>query len=139
MSLREWVSEQSTPVKLLLGVAVVVGVVVVLAGAVLGTAVVGTFLTDTGDEVSNTTPMASFSADHAEQGLTLTHANGDAIEAAKLLVVVDGSEESWASRASGDGTVERGDSITVDAADGTTVKLVYDGADSRTTLAQFQA
>ncbi|MFB6177364.1 MAG: hypothetical protein ABEI99_09525 [Halobaculum sp.] len=138
MGLRDTLDEQNTLTVVVLA-AVVTTVVVGLLVAVV-VPVVGTFVLGAGDQVSveSPGPEASFSISSADGRITISHTGGTAVSAEKLLVTVNGSTESWATRKGGDGSVEKGDTVTVSGGSGTTVKLVYDG-EKRTTLAIWRA
>ena len=73
-------------------VSPVIGVILMVAITVILAAVIATFVLGLGDQVSNTSPQASFSFDWDGQSgggldtLTITHDGGDAIRANRLYV-----------------------------------------------------
>jgi flagellin-like protein len=79
-------------------VSPVIGVILMVAITVILAAVIGTFVLGLGDQVSNTSPTASFTFDLNEgatsQGdaLTVTHDGGDQITASQINASVNGAE-----------------------------------------------
>ncbi|QLH79299.1 type IV pilin N-terminal domain-containing protein [Halosimplex rubrum] len=72
-------------------VSPVIGVILMVAITVILAAVIATFVLGLGDQVSNTSPQASFSfewdgASGEEGTLTITHDGGDTIQAQNLYV-----------------------------------------------------
>ena len=72
-------------------VSPVIGVILVVAITVILAAVIATFVLGLGDQVSNTSPQASFSFDWngdagTEDDLKITHDGGDTIEAQNLYI-----------------------------------------------------
>jgi flagellin-like protein len=96
-------------------VSPVIGVILMVAITVILAAVIGTFVLGLGDQVSNTSPSASFSFDF-ESGntgncdltssgstsgaLTVTHDGGDKITASQLTISTDGGSDTWNTCAS---------------------------------------
>ncbi|QLH84340.1 type IV pilin [Halosimplex pelagicum] len=83
-------------------VSPVIGVILMVAITVILAAVIATFVLGLGDQVSNTSPQASFSFEwdgsSGEEGtLTVTHDGGDTIQAQNLYI--RGSEGSNANSA----------------------------------------
>ena len=86
-------------------VSPVIGVILMVAITVILAAVIGTFVLGLGDNISDTNPQTSFTFDFEEgistqdgvgdpatlDVLTVTHDGGDAIEDARLEVLVDGN------------------------------------------------
>jgi flagellin-like protein len=78
-------------------VSPVIGVILMVAITVILAAVIGTFVLGLGDQVSNTSPTASFTFDYTEGGtqygdqLTVTHDGGDKIEGSALNASVTGA------------------------------------------------
>jgi flagellin-like protein len=80
-------------------VSPVIGVILMVAITVILAAVIGTFVLGLGDQVSNTSPQASFTFDFNDEAdydndnsvegdqLTITHDGGDGITATQLTVV----------------------------------------------------
>ena len=108
------------------GVVLVVGVVLLL----ILTAVVGTFVlsggsSSAGGSVAAPPQMSVATSYDADAGAaTLTHDGGDEAQAANLVVRVDGELVDWTDP---DGTVSPGDSLTVDASAGSTIRLLWSG------------
>jgi flagellin-like protein len=78
-------------------VSPVIGVILMVAITVILAAVIGTFVLGLGDQVSNTSPSASFTFDYTNSSgangdtLTVTHDGGDKIDAATLNASVQGA------------------------------------------------
>ncbi|WP_396610298.1 type IV pilin N-terminal domain-containing protein [Haloferax sp. S1W] len=138
MSLRTRFSNLSTVGKVIVLVVVLAGLLFALVGAVFGTAIVGTFVLGMGENVEQS-PEASFTSSVSDGTVRIEHLGGESISATELTVVVGEREQSWASLADGDGSVEQGDSVSVSASDGESVRLVYTGGERNTTLVQFTA
>jgi flagellin-like protein len=101
-------------------VSPVIGVILMVAITVILAAVIGTFVLGLGDQVSNTSPQASFtfnlednvdydgtaSVDNAEDGdiLSITHDGGSKIAASTLSVKSTGAAALSASKPSADGS-----------------------------------
>jgi flagellin-like protein len=79
-------------------VSPVIGVILMVAITVILAAVIGTFVLGLGDQVSNTSPQASFTFDHEDNDattqdrLTITHDGGDKITASQISFSVQGAE-----------------------------------------------
>jgi flagellin-like protein len=81
-------------------VSPVIGVILLVAITVILAAVIGTFVLGLGDQVSNTSPSASFTFDFDDGAeangnqdvLTITHDGGDKIEASALTVKTSGTD-----------------------------------------------
>jgi flagellin-like protein len=88
-------------------VSPVIGVILMVAITVILAAVIGTFVLGLGDQVSQTTPSASFQFDYdaddtVGDNLTITHNGGDTLTASEVNVTVSGSNYgngsyTWAS------------------------------------------
>jgi flagellin-like protein len=77
-------------------VSPVIGVILMVAITVILAAVIGTFVLGLGDQVSNTSPTASFTFDLDENGggsdeLSITHDGGDKIDGANLNGTLSGA------------------------------------------------
>jgi FlaG/FlaF family flagellin (archaellin) len=135
MDVRGWWDERSQGEK----VAVAVGgafclVPVALVAVVLVAAVLGTFVLGLGESGAATTPQISFAFDATDDGrVTITHQGGDSAPASELRVVVDGRSRAWP----GGGRVAAGDSATVDAGTGATVRVVWTGEGERAVLGSY--
>jgi len=131
-------------------VSPVIGVILMVAITVILAAVIATFVLGLGEQVSQTTPNASFSADfdqsvnngttldlggevtdnRTQGGLTITHAGGPDIEAQLLSVegssITDAGGPWTESSAYSDGDeIGAGDSVEVAVADSDTVQIVW--------------
>lgn len=121
-------------------VSPVIGVILMVAITVILAAVIGTFVLGLGDQVSDTTPSASFTFDYDDDNskLTITHDGGDSIEASNLEIKSDaGSINIPTSFTS---TVSAGDSATADGVGPSeTVRVVFnsDDGESTATLGKF--
>jgi flagellin-like protein len=78
-------------------VSPVIGVILMVAITVILAAVIGTFVLGLGDQVSNTSPTASFTFDYTNSSgangdeLAVTHDGGDKIDAGTLNAAVNGA------------------------------------------------
>lgn len=136
MGVRDSWNELGTGGKILVGL--LVGGVVVVVGLVLLVvlaAVVGSFVLGVGDASQSTTPTASFAFEHDVPNETaeITHDGGDSIPADELSVETDEGTVGWDDE---DGTVTVGDSVVVDAARGTTIRVVWSDGSESMVLAQ---
>lgn len=138
-------------------VSPVIGVILMVAITVILAAVIGTFVLGLGDQVSNTSPTASFSFDFDNSNtntdsfdtssggdgmLTITHDGGDSLVADNI--DIKGSSPSGGNVASDTGTdpqyaasdeLTAGDSIKVRAANSDTVRVTWsspNGGDTAT-------
>jgi flagellin-like protein len=93
-------------------VSPVIGVILMVAITVILAAVIGTFVLGLGDQVSNTSPSASFTFEYTNNSggadeLDVTHDGGDSISASQLNASVsgalDGSDNSVAFGPESDG------------------------------------
>jgi flagellin-like protein len=79
-------------------VSPVIGVILMVAITVILAAVIGTFVLGLGDQVSNTSPTASFSFDYSNSSgnpgdtLEVTHDGGDRIDASLVNASVTGAD-----------------------------------------------
>ena len=126
----DWFKSLSKPVQILMILGVVVAVVVASVGALVGTAVVGTFLMPIGEPIDSTAPQVQFSFSSADDGATIAHVGGDSVQAGRLQVTVAGETRgTWASH---DDSLDRtndvveGASITLtDVSSGDAIELVW--------------
>jgi flagellin-like protein len=107
-------------------VSPVIGVILMVAITVILAAVIGTFVLGLGDQVSQTTPQASFSFDYdrnagANDTLTIAHNGGDTLDANEVNVTVSGAENAtrssynWAEAPlDGSSSVSAGSTVTLD-------------------------
>lgn len=90
MNLKELLSDDRA-------VSPVIGVILMVAITVILAAVIGTFVLGLGDQVSQTTPNASFQFDYEKNDITendsleVTHGGGDTIQASELNASVTGA------------------------------------------------
>jgi flagellin-like protein len=133
-------------------VSPVIGVILMVAITVILAAVIGTFVLGLGDQVSNTSPTASFTFDYtADAGssstghVDITHDGGDSIPPAQLSVKADvGIEASPATNNNGDQTLTfdqanpDGFGLSDDVAAGTTV-TVYEEENTQDSTAGLDA
>ena len=132
-------------------VSPVIGVILMVAITVILAAVIGTFVLGLGDQVSDTTPQASFNFEfHDNRNVTITHEGGDSIANSSLDVVVasttaydDGSRESnfqegtaiWNSEVSAGDSLQLWQSSTGTEFNGETIRIVWQsssGSDTQT-------
>ena len=127
-------------------VSPVIGVILMVAITVILAAVIGTFVIGLGEGIGDTTPSASFDAEHDSESneTSLTHRSGDAIPNGTAYVVVsgdllineiNGDNQNDATRAAVNTSLSAGSSVDV-ITNGTsgTVSLIYDDGDRSTTL-----
>jgi len=100
-------------------VSPVIGVILMVAITVILAAVIGTFVLGLGDQVSNTTPQASISAEGVETGLggntaalVFSHGGGDTIESDSTDLVVEGGA-SFTYNASSGGSLSTAQSLYI--------------------------
>lgn len=80
------------------------------------------------EEMSETTPLASFGTEIDDQNHVVTHTTGDSIDADKLYIVLNGDSKRWSSYPGGDGTVSAGDRVELThdiPGDSTDMRIVY--------------
>ncbi|RDZ47919.1 type IV pilin [Haloferax sp. Atlit-19N] len=113
-------------------VSPVIGVILMVAITVILAAVIGTFVLGLGDQVSETSPQASFAFDYNGNGnLTITHESGEQIAANQVTVTgdINNSGQNWTSYGGSD-PISAGGSAVVNStgaqfADGDTVRVVW--------------
>jgi len=106
-------------------VSPVIGVILMVAITVILAAVIATFVLGLGDQVSNTSPQASFSTDWegssgSADALEITHSGGDTIKASDLYVRGDygdgagNMDIAWTDGAYGSSSdISAGNSLTI--------------------------
>ncbi|MWG33172.1 type IV pilin [Halomarina oriensis] len=133
MGLRTRFRSLGRPVQVVLGVFL--GLLFLL-GAVMGTAVLGSFVLGVGDSSESTTnpPRVQFDYRTTDGGETLeiTHGGGQSIDVGTLHLVVDGEPRAWEGAA--DGHVDVGDSTTTSASSGATVTVVWETSNAYAVL-----
>ncbi|WP_254823356.1 type IV pilin [Haloglomus halophilum] len=135
-------------------VSPVIGVILMVAITVILAAVIGTFVLGLGDQVSNTSPTASFTFDFSDSNgeLAITHDGGNSIPASQLTIVAQGasynngnlgaatSSTSWEAASGSSDDVTAGSSVTIvedtaDGLNGATVRMTWqssNGGDTAT-------
>ncbi|RDZ35262.1 MULTISPECIES: type IV pilin [Haloferax] len=115
-------------------VSPVIGVILMVAITVILAAVIGTFVLGLGDQVSETSPQASFDFDYnsTSGNLTITHESGTSIDADSVTISgpVDDNGDTWADIDGSATEISAGSSITVTSnttpfASGETVRVVW--------------
>ncbi len=129
-------------------VSPVIGVILMVAITVILAAVIGTFVLGLGDQVSQTTPSASFQFDYDRNSsgsdeLTVTHNGGDSLSPTETTIVASGgfnnssgdgmgTRTTWGNMTSDNSTdVTAGSSVTVQSTDlrDYTVRVVWQAAE----------
>ena len=125
-------------------VSPVIGVILMVAITVILAAVIATFVLGLGDQVSNTTPQASFSFDYDQSAgeLTITHDGGDSIQANELYVKGATSNGDWTTVGSYSSSemISAGSGVTVAVSSSDTVRIVYEPGEgsSSATLGKWE-
>jgi len=136
MDVRSWWGERSQGEKVAVAVGVAFCLVLALiAAVVILAAVLGTFVLGLGEPTEATQPpQISFDFDATDDGrVTVTHEGGDSVPASELRVVTDGRSRAWP----GGGRVVAGDSATVDAGAGATVRVVWTDEGERAVIGSY--
>jgi len=125
----------------LIALVVVVGMVFLLVAAVIGAAIVGSFVLGVGEEASSTEPAVSFEFETTDGGVEITHAGGDSVPASDLRIEVDGEDRgTWADLRDSSGRVEAEDSIAVsDVSADQTVTVVWESDGESAEIARYRA
>lgn len=129
-------------------VSPVIGVILMVAITVILAAVIGTFVLNLGQEVQQSSPQATFDINSTDltdgSNATITHTNGDSIEAANLYANGDinssGSSVSSLANTISDDTMSAGESFEVEAnSDSGTISVTWEATDgsSSATLQTF--
>ena len=125
-------------------VSPVIGVILMVAITVILAAVIGTFVLGLGESIEDTSPNAQFNAEYEEGGsaspscnpldtstsspndlLEITHQSGPTIEAERLTVSSNGTDQDWSSDCGGSSDVSSGDTAYVDVGSDSEVRLVW--------------
>jgi flagellin-like protein len=129
-------------------VSPVIGVILMVAITVILAAVIGTFVLGLGDQVSNTSPQASFSFDFdsntagttcgnddlndatgTDTGeLTITHDGGDGIESSQLSITDGSGTNTWQQCGGSSGEVTAGSSATPDVDNDDTIRVTWESS-----------
>lgn len=143
-------------------VSPVIGVILMVAITVILAAVIGTFVLGLGQQVSPSTPQASFEYElsNSDANVTITHDGGDAISSGNLDVSSstnfndssdnspsDVSSATWTELAEGnsDFDITAGNSTEITAISGDfageTIRLIWSSPDSQdtATISKFEA
>ncbi|ADE05056.1 MULTISPECIES: type IV pilin [Haloferax] len=126
-------------------VSPVIGVILMVAITVILAAVIGTFVLGLGDQVSETSPQASFSFDYdGTDNLTITHESGEQIAANQVTITgnFSNSGNNWTSYGGSDPITAGGSAVVNNSggfADGDTVRVVWNSQSGSTssTLQQW--
>ncbi|RDZ52397.1 type IV pilin [Haloferax sp. Atlit-6N] len=96
-------------------VSPVIGVILMVAITVILAAVIGTFVLGLGDQVSETSPQASFAFDYDGTELTITHESGEQINGDLVTITGDVNVSSPNNKWSdlGSGTISAGESVVI--------------------------
>jgi len=107
-------------------VSPVIGVILMVAITVILAAVIATFVLGLGEQVSETSPNASFTFDYDEgnSSVTITHSGGPNIDASQLGVTETNDTSEFSTSWSGE--VSAGSSITGQVDAGETISVVWE-------------
>jgi FlaG/FlaF family flagellin (archaellin) len=125
-----------------------------VAITVILAAVIGTFVLGLGDQVQDNAPQASFTFDYEDAAspsgdcdisssptgeLTVTHDGGDKIDGADVSLAGSASNnQEWQADCAGGTDITAGSSITADAADSDTIRVVWQsGGENSATLGKW--
>ncbi|WP_159077010.1 type IV pilin [Halococcoides cellulosivorans] len=139
MALRDRWSNRSTAGKVLIAVAGVALVVALLVGVVFA-AVVGSFVfsMDSGSSATggaSVGPAASVSISVTDGTATVTHRGGDALDADRTVVVIDGERTAWTD--SGE-SITNGDEFTTTVDNPERIDVIYETVEGTRTLATWE-
>jgi flagellin-like protein len=120
------------------GVSPVIGVILMVAITVILAAVIATFVLGLGEQLSDSSPQATFDFDYdGSSTLTVTHVGGDSIEAGDLYLRGSSNvnEKAWTDPAEYSATndIGAGDDIDYNVNDDDTVRVVWESADGEQT------
>jgi flagellin-like protein len=136
-------------------VSPVIGVILMVAITVILAAVIGTFVLGLGDQVQETSPNAQWDWDYdsSNDQLMLTHESGDSVDASTMSLTGDGvdpdisdltADSNFANSNSFPSEVTAGDSVTINSSttqestSGNTVRLIWSGDGSSSTLTSYE-
>jgi flagellin-like protein len=113
-------------------VSPVIGVILMVAITVILAAVIGAFVLQLGDSVSNTAPQASIGVDSisaADEEIVLRHSGGDTIEwdETQLIVEKEGAANNLEWAGTGSGAFSPADEATIITDNGTNATLTTNG------------
>ena len=124
-------------------VSPVIGVILMVAITVILAAVIGTFVLGLGESIEDNAPSASFTTNYEENGasgpttcdpldgttgndlLEITHQSGPTIEADRLTVSSNGTDQDWNGNCDGSTEVGSGDTANVAVGSDSEVRLVW--------------
>jgi FlaG/FlaF family flagellin (archaellin) len=117
-------------------VAVIVGGILLLVVAVVGAAVIGSFVIGVGEE-SASSPSAEFVFDRTDEGVTVTHDGGDPLPGDRVELAVNNDVRgTWVDLAD-DQEVTAGDRVELEAVpEEATVTVIWRTDDQSFTLAE---
>jgi flagellin-like protein len=135
-------------------VSPVIGVILMVAITVILAAVIGTFVLGLGDQVSNTSPTASFTFDFQSStaasssclgdsgsssgALTITHDGGDKISESQVELSDGGTSDTWANcggTSNSNSEITAGSNAEIDALETETIRVTWqssNGGDTAT-------
>jgi flagellin-like protein len=137
-------------------VSPVIGVILMVAITVILAAVIGTFVLGLGESIEDNAPSASFTTDYTEGStpgspcdpdstssgsqLDITHQSGPTINADRLTVSEDGSDEDWDQCSDSTDEVGAGDTASVNVDNEATVRLIWtaEGGGQEDTLTTWE-
>ena len=125
-------------------VSPVIGVILMVAITVILAAVIGTFVLGLGENIEDTSPNAQFTTEYDEGGasgasescdpdgtttdddlLEMTHQSGPEIDAERLTISVNGSDDVDWTTCGGSSDVSSGDTAEIDVDAGSTARLIW--------------
>jgi len=120
-------------------VSPVIGVILMVAITVILAAVIATFVLGLGEQISDSSPQASFDFDYAsdQDNLTVTHVGGESIKASDLRLrgsTGPGTNEGkWSDINGYDGSsdIGAGDDIMINVTSSDTVRVIWETSDGQ--------
>jgi len=136
-------------------VSPVIGVILMVAITVILAAVIATFVLGLGEQISESSPNASFTFDYNESGsstdfnnqgpqngsLSITHAGGPNIDSTQMSVIGSSVDDGGTWNDGGiSGDVSAGDSVSITVASDDTISVVWENQDGTesATLQRFE-
>jgi len=135
------------------GASPVIGVILMVAIAVILAAAVGGYVLNEGDQIPDDVPQASFSYDYDNtENVTITHTSGDSIDNGTIEIQIDGEMAYPDANATNvtivrgwNGTISSGESVEIAGEDpiatgGETVRIVWNdpSGGTSTTIGQSE-
>lgn len=119
-------------------VSPVIGVILMVAVAVILAAIVSMLVMGMGEDV-NAKPQVSFTFENESSGVVITHDGGDALNKAQVTVKVNGADDSPTSDWGSDPITAATSYQTGAVSSGDVVKVVWEGDNGETTtLATYE-